>query len=151
MSRLRIWPDPVLSQVADPVTEFGAELAELIADLLDELYRSNGRALAAPQIGVLSRVFVMDAGWKDGIKAPRAFVNPEILRQANHIVVNEERCLSLPNQPRMIARPAWVEIGWQDSDGAPQRAAFNGFEAVAVQHDIDHLDGVTILNHPCAR
>jgi len=148
MSRLRMWPDPVLSQTAAPVDTFDEDLAELIADLLDELYRNKGRALAAPQIGVLSRVFVMDAGWKDGVEAPRAFVNPEIIKLADRHVVNEERCLSIPDQPRRIVRPASVEIAWQDSDGARQRALFTGFEAVAVQHDIDHLNGITILDHP---
>lgn len=150
MTRLRIWPDPVLSQVSQPVAAFDTELSDLIAELLDELYQIRARALAAPQIGVLSRVFVMDVSWVDGIRAPRAFVNPEILTRGTRNVVTTERCHSLPGQPRRVARPASLEVAWCDSDGAKQRAVFTGFEAVAVQHDIDHLNGITILDHPDA-
>lgn len=92
----------------------------------------------------------MDVTWRDGIRAPRAFVNPEILKLGTRDVVTEERCHSLPGQPRKIARPGSVELAWFDSDGARQRAVFTGFEAVAVQHDMDHLNGITILDHPVA-
>ena len=151
MSRLRMWPDPILSQTSEPVEAFDAELSDLIAELLDELYAHNGRALAAPKIGVLKRVFVVDAGWKDGAKAPRAFVNPEILTRSKRMVIGEETCLSIPDQPRRIARAATVELGWYDSEGERYRAIIEGVEARAVQHDIDHLNGITILDHPEVR
>ena len=148
MSRLRMWPDPILSQKAEPVEAFDAELAELIAELLDALYKNDGRGLAAPKIGVLKRVFVVDANWKDGVKAPRAFVNPQVLTVSKRLLCCEERCLSLPDRPRRIARPETVELGWRDCEGELQRATFSGFAARTIQHDIDHLDGITVLDHP---
>ena len=148
MSRLRMWPDPILSQTSEPVEAFDAELSDLIAELLDALYEYNARSLAAPKIGVLKRVFVVDANWKHGVKMPRAFVNPEIVARSKRLVVAEEKCISIPDQPRRIARPATVELRWQDSDGDRHLALFEGFEARAVQHDFDHLDGITVLDHP---
>lgn len=148
MTRLITWPDPILSMRSAPIEDFGDPLSELITDLLTELYVIQGQALAAPQIGVLSRAFVMDVGWKTGQRAPRAFVNPEVLARSDRWVVSTETCHSLPGRPRRVARPDRVELRWQDSDGAPQRDWFDGIEAIAVQHDIDHLDGRTILDHP---
>ena len=122
----------------------------LVTDLLDTMYDAQGRGLAAPQIGVLSRVFVMDAAWKTGEPAPMAFINPEILWTAPESQVNEEGCLSIPDLPRHIARPARVEVMWLDASGAQQRGAFDGFEAACICHETDHLNGVLILDYEVA-
>lgn len=150
MGRLRIWPDPVLHRYAEPVEAFDSALCELITDMLDELYAIRVRGMTAPQIGVPLRVFVTDAGWKGGVRTPRAFVNPKLLEMSRTLVTAEERCPSVPNKPRMIARPDRVRLGWQDCDGEPQSAWFADFEARLVLHDCDHLNGVTVLDHSYA-
>ena len=151
MTRLLSWPDPILARKADPVDEFGSDLAELISLLLDALYRNKARAIGAPRIGVSQRVFVMDASWRDGARGPRAFVNPTVISRSERQVVTVEKCLTVGGAPRRIARPDRIEVSWCDSDGETHRGVFEGFEAVAVQHEMDHLDGITILDHPEAR
>lgn len=100
------YPDPRLAEVCVPV--LGIDQA-LIADMFATMYAASGRGLAAPQIGVMDRVFVMDAGWKEGAPAPRVFVNPELL-SAEGEQVNEEGCLSIPDVPRRVARAKRIEV-----------------------------------------
>lgn len=116
------------------------------------MYEGYGRGLAAPQVGsdrYGARVFVMDAGWKEtGNRAGRVFVNPEITWASDELAAFEEGCLSIPDQPRRIARPAEIALRWQDVTGARHEARFTGPEAVIIQHERDHLDGRLILDHP---
>ncbi|MEO0676383.1 MAG: peptide deformylase [Pseudomonadota bacterium] len=145
---LVLHPGPRLSEVSATVDAFDEDLAALVRDLFDTMYDAPGRGLAAIQIGVAARVFVMDAGWKDGAPSPITFVNPVITDHGTELAVQEEGCLSIPNTPRRVARPAQVTLRWQDIHGAPQERTFTGFEAACVQHEFDHLEGVTILDHP---
>ncbi|KPP90588.1 MAG: peptide deformylase [Rhodobacteraceae bacterium HLUCCA08] len=144
---LVLHPDPRLREVCAPVPR-GADHAALIADLFETLYAAGGRGLAAPQIGVGVRVFVMDAWWKTGGAAPIAFVNPRIAGRAKAVQIGEEACLSIPGQARRVARPDWVELDWTDAQGATRHDRFAGIEAAIVCHEIDHLDGILILDHP---
>lgn len=143
-----IHPDPVLAEVARPVTSFDDTTAGLIRDLFETMYDAPGRGLAAPQIGVLQRVFVMDAGWKTGTPTPQVFLNPMITATSEAIAVAEEGCLSIPGQPRRVARPAEITLEWCDEHGQPHMGRFTGFEAACIQHEADHLDGRLILDHP---
>jgi len=136
-------PDPRLGEMCAPVLEVDAEL---IADMFATMYDAPGRGLAAPQVGVMDRVFVMDAGWKEGAPTPMVFANPELL-SAEGEQVNEEGCLSIPDTPRRVARPERIEVMWLDETGAQQRGAFEGFEAACICHEMDHLDGRLILDH----
>ncbi len=136
--------DPVLLQVANPVTYFGDPLPTLIADLFDTMYHAKGRGLAAPQIGVSDRVFVMDTTWKEGEKQPIAFVNPEIIDQAPFRQQGPEACLSIPDRRFDVARPVWVDLAWTSPAGIAQTARFHGFGAVCVCHELDHLNGLLI-------
>ena len=140
-------PDPRLRMLCAPV--LGVDAA-LIADMFDTMYGAMGRGLAAPQVGVMRRVFVMDAGWKAGEASPMAFVNPEILWRSVEVQVNEEGCLSIPDRPVAVTRPARIEVMWLDESGAQRRGAFGGFEAACICHEMDHLDGVLILDHEAA-
>ena len=140
------WPDPVLSRRAEEVTAFDADLSALVAEMFETMYAAPGRGLAAPQIGVLRRVFVTDATWKDGARSPRVFVNPTILRTAGETATGDEGCLSIPGLLVPVARPLWVEMAWQDPDGRRHEARIEGSEAMIVQHEADHLDGVVTLD-----
>ncbi|WP_179380075.1 peptide deformylase [Jannaschia marina] len=136
-------PDPILRAPCAPADEATDDLAR---DLIETMYAAEGRGLAAPQIGVSRRVFVMDCTWKEGVPDPRIFVNPEIVARAGR-QVNVETCLSIPDRPRRLARPAEVTLVF-DGPGGRQREAFTGFAAACVCHEMDHLDGVLVLDRP---
>lgn len=140
-------PDPRLRALCLPVLGVDDALRGLICDMFETMYDAPGRGLAAPQVGVLQRLFVMDATWKDAAETPLAFVNPEILWRSPEVQVNEEGCLSIPEHPVDVTRPAAIEVMWLDADGQQQRGAFEGFEAACICHEMDHLDGVLILDH----
>jgi len=146
--QVRLVPDPVLRKVCAPVTVFDADLAALATDMLDTMYAATGRGLAAPQVGVTCRMFVMDATWKAGTPTPMIFVNPEILTRSDVWVTLAEGCLSLPGDLTDVRRPDAVGLRWQGLDGAWASAEFTGFEAACTQHEIDHLDGILIMDKP---
>jgi peptide deformylase len=142
---VRLWPDPVLSRVAGPVTDLAAAQV-LAADMLDTMYHAQGRGLAAPQVGVSLRVFVMDATWKEGTLAPQVFVNPVILSRSDDVAVGPEGCLSIPGITTDIPRATAIRLRWTDLDGASYEAGLTGFHAICAQHEIDHLDGTVTLD-----
>ena len=150
MTRLAVLldPDRALRTMCEPITAFDGALGVLAVDMLQSLYAAQGRGLAAPQVGVTRRLFVMDTTWKEGTPAPQVFVNPEIIGAAEELVPHEERCLSIPDTPRRVARPGWVDLRWQDLSGDWHEARFEGFDAVCVQHERDHLDGILITDKP---
>jgi peptide deformylase len=140
--------DPVLRGRAAAVTEFGADLKTLADDMLETMYAAPGRGLAAPQVGVALRLFVMDTGWKEGAPAPQVFVNPRITDASDVLIPYSEGCLSIPGQTSRVARPDRVALQWQDLNGAAQEGWFDGFAAVCVQHERDHLDGILCIDLP---
>lgn len=140
--------DPVLRARAAVVTVFDDSLHALAADLLDTMYAAPGRGLAAPQVGVSLRLFVMDVGWKTGDPAPQVFVNPRITDASDVLQPFTEGCLSIPGQTSRVARPDRVALVWQDLTGASQGGWFDGFAAVCVQHERDHLDGILCIDLP---
>ena len=152
MTAIRLYPDPHLSRVSAPVSVFGRPVETLAMRLLEAMYLGGGRGFAAPQLAqetADARMFVMDAGWKEfGRQVPTVFVNPEIVWESKETAVMEEACLSIPDRARRVRRPSEIEVCWQSTDGSPQRAKFTGVEAVIVQHELDHLDGILILDRP---
>nr|WP_249138935.1 peptide deformylase [Actibacterium sp. MT2.3-13A] len=141
-------PDARLRQAAAPVSAFDAGLRDLAEEMAAIMYAAPGRGLAAPQIGELRRLFVMDTGWKDsGHRSPRVMVNPEILRASDASQVMEEGCLSLPGVVVPVTRPAEVTLRWQDLDAVPREEPFTGFAAACVQHERDHLDGILCTDY----
>ena len=143
---LRFDGDAVLRDVAAPVVQFGPELDALVADLFATMYDSKGRGLAAPQVGVSTRVFVIDTEWKEAEPHPIAFVNPEIVEAAPFRQIGPEACLSIPDRAFHVARPVWVDLGWTSPAGIRQTARFAGVSAVCVCHELDHLNGVLITD-----
>jgi peptide deformylase len=143
-----IHPDPRLKKVATPVTTFDGELRRLADDMLDTMYDAPGIGLAAPQIGVMRRVIVMDCE-KDPEATPRPMVliNPEILWSSDDKSTYDEGCLSIPEQYAEVERPAIVDVRWQTLDGSVQDERFDGLWATCVQHEIDHLDGRLFIDY----
>lgn len=138
------WPDARLSQVCDPVGK--ADAAALARDMLDTMYAAEGRGLAAPQVGVLARVFVMDADWKGGEASPEVIVDPEIMEVSDEIAPSDEGCLSIPDLVTTVDRHVWVRMGWTDLDGARQERLLDGFDAICAQHELDHLNGIVTFD-----
>jgi peptide deformylase len=144
-------PDPVLRAVSAPVLEVDDAVRVLIRDMFETMYDAKGRGLAAPQVGVLSRVFVTDTTWKGGAASPRAFVNAELLSTSPAQQENDEGCLSIADHPVRVSRPERIELIWLDETGAQQRGAFEGFDAACICHEMDHLDGRLILDYEAAQ
>ncbi len=141
-----IHPDPRLKKVCAPVADLSDDLRLLAADMLTTMYDAPGIGLAAPQVGVLERLIVMDC-IKDGPPEPMAMFNPEVLGASDDVNVYEEGCLSIPDQFADVTRPAAVRVGWIDVDGNPQERDFDGLWATCVQHEIDHLNGKLFIDY----
>lgn len=140
MARLPVleYPDPRLAMRCEPVTDFGPDVAELAANLLDTLYGSTGIALSAPQVGDLRQVLVMDLS--EDHSAPEVYLNPEILARKKPGLV-EESCLSVPGIVGNVVRHTQVRLRARDIHGETIEKDLSGMHAVALQHEMDHLDG----------
>ena len=150
MSRrqILIHPDPRLKKVADPVARITPEIEALAGDMLATMYEAPGIGLAAPQIGVGSRIFVMDATRDpEAERRPVVMINPEITWQSPALNVYDEGCLSIPDQYAEVTRPAQVRMEWLGLDGATHAQEFDGLWATCAQHELDHLNGVLFIDH----
>ncbi|MBU2941272.1 peptide deformylase [Shimia thalassica] len=141
-----IHPDPRLKKLCAPVDDVSDELRALSQDMLATMYDAPGIGLAAPQIGVLERLIVMDCV-KEGDPEPTIMFNPEVLAASDETNVYEEGCLSIPEQFAEVTRPASVRVGWLDENGNPQEKDFDGLWATCVQHEIDHLNGKLFIDY----
>ena len=143
-----IHPDPRLRKACAPVAEVTPELGKLAEDMLETMYDAPGIGLAAPQVGVVRRLLVMDCV-KDPEAAPRPMVliNPEVTWTSEAHNVYEEGCLSIPDQYAEVERPAEVRVRWLGLDGKLQEEAFDGLWATCVQHEIDHLNGKLFIDY----
>jgi peptide deformylase len=142
LAQIRQWPDPVLKQRAQEVEDFGDDLQRLVERMGRLMQDANGVGLAANQAGILRRVFVFRRGEEE---EPVAAVNPRIAESGDELETDEEGCLSLQGVLIPVERPATVVLEAQDVTGAPVRLELEGLDARVVQHELDHLDGVLIL------
>ncbi|MDZ4096206.1 MAG: peptide deformylase [Paracoccaceae bacterium] len=139
------WPDPHLTRRCDAVAEITPEIRNLAADLLATMYAAPGRGLAAPQVGAMLRLFVMDAGWKEGNPSPLVIINPDILWMSDDRAEGPEGCLSIPGINVNISRACQIRLRWVDLDGQEHDEMLSGFAAACAQHEFDHLDGIVTL------
>ncbi len=139
------WPDPRLSRRCAPAVP-GEAAANLARDMLETMYDAPGRGLAAPQVGHLVRLFVMDAGWKEGPRDPTVFLNPEITWRSDARVTGTEGCLSIPGITAEVERAEEIGVRWQDLGGVVHERRFDGFAAICIQHETDHLDGLVTFD-----
>lgn len=140
-------PDSRLKKICDPIESFDSNLTALIEDMFETMYDAPGVGLAGPQIGVMSRVFVMDCAGKEEVPQPLALINPQIIRQSEELSEYEEGCLSIPEHYASVTRPAEVEIRYQTPQGAFETRLFCGLEATCAQHELDHLNGILFIDH----
>jgi peptide deformylase len=140
------WPDPRLKQPCAPAVADAATRA-LAADLLETMYAAPGRGLAAPQVGAMVRLFVMDTTWKEGVLAPRIVLNPEVLWRSDRSETGPEGCLSIPGLTAEVSRPVAIRLRWNDLEGTTHDEVLTRFDAVCALHETDHLDGILTLDH----
>ena len=144
MADILLWPDPRLASRCDLVGD--ADVADLVTTMFETMYAAPGRGLAASQIGVMKRVFVMDCGWKDGEMTPLVCIDPEILWSSDAVGAMVEGCLSIPDTPVAVTRPLEIRLAFTDLTGARQDRHLTGFEARCAQHEFDHLEGRVIFD-----
>lgn len=143
-----IHPDPRLKKVCAPLPDLSDELRKLADDMLETMYDAPGIGLAAPQVGVLNRLIVLDCEKGEGVPPrPTVMFNPEVVAASDDLNTYEEGCLSIPEQYAEVTRPAEVEVAWMDRDGNPRQQVFDGLWATCVQHEIDHLDGKLFIDY----
>lgn len=143
-----IHPDPRLKKPCEPVARITPEIETLAADMLATMYEAPGIGLAAPQVGVVSRLFVMDASREpDAGPQPMVLVNPEIEWLSDETNVYDEGCLSIPDQYAEVTRPAQVRMRWLGLDGKMHQQEFDGLWATCAQHELDHLNGILFIDH----
>ncbi len=138
-----IHPDAFLRRVCAGLPDDPAQVA---ADMLATMYAAPGRGLAAPQVGLPFRMFVLDTGWKEGEPAPLVALEPEIVDPSDELATFTEGCLSIPDRPVAVTRPAEVTLRWTDLTGTRHERRLTGIEAVCAQHEADHLDGRLIVD-----
>jgi peptide deformylase len=145
---LSFLPDPVLRQVAEPVTAVTDAVRALMDDMVDTMREEHGLGLAAPQIGLSTRVIVMDCSEEDDSDPVIwKMANPEIIETSDEMASMEEGCLSIPGYRGEVTRPASVTVRYLDADGKEQNMQASGLLAACVQHEIDHLNGRLFIDY----
>lgn len=153
------YPDPRLREQSETVTEFGAELKKLSEDMLETMYAESGIGLAAPQVGQLLKMLVIDCRPKENgrytieemteleqkIDQPLVIINPRIVSHQGKTTF-DEGCLSVPSFYETVERHDWIELEYQDLKGKKQTLKTDGMLAIVIQHEMDHLDGTLFID-----
>ena len=143
--KLYRYGSPILKKRAEEVTEFDGELHEFIDRMADTLYTQNGVGLAAPQVGLSRRIFIVDLSFGEEVERVLPMINPEILSVEGSCSM-EEGCLSIPGVYEDIVRPEKVWIRYWDPDGREREIEADDFLARIIQHEADHLDGILFVD-----
>jgi peptide deformylase len=160
---LVISPDPLLKQVSEPVEKIDSSLQELMKNMVNTMYFEKGIGLAAVQVGVLKRVLVIDINYETdedvnhdhshchGLHVintnPRYFINPEIIESSQEKSSYNEGCLSFPMMRSEVFRPKKIKVKFLDFYGKEKVEEMDGILATCIQHEIDHLNGITFVDH----
>ena len=140
-----IWPDPTLKKKATAVAKVDDHTRALIQDMFDSMYAADGVGLAAPQIGVLKNIIVLDTTPRQPESRALAMVNPQIVELEGKLVYTEG-CLSIPGEAEDVERAAFCTVKFLDPDGVEQTLRCEGLLSVAVQHECDHLTGTVFVD-----
>lgn len=146
------YDDEILHKEADPIKKDSEELQQLIDDMFDSMYNSEGVGLAGPQVGELKRLFVVDADpmaeeAEEPKHGPLVMINPEIIAKKGPEVEMNEGCLSIPGINAPVSRPEMIVVKYLDRRFEPQQLEVGGWLARIVQHETDHLKGILFLDH----
>ena len=144
--RIRTYPDPVLRVKCPPVETFDDDLRRLAEDMIETMHAAPGVGLAAPQVGVEKRLAVVDVSVGEEAEALHVLVNPRLTAEEGR-EVDTEGCLSIPSFTEKVTRPSKVVVAAHDLDGEEIELEATEFEARAICHEIDHLDGILFVDH----
>ncbi len=145
---LLTYPDPRLAQKSVPIDVITSDIKLLVADMAETMYEAPGVGLAAPQVGVNIRLFVSDYSATDEPANLRVFINPQLELLGELVPSLQEGCLSVPHGYRAdVKRHEAVRISALDIEGNPFELELEGFPAIVVQHEYDHLDGILFIDH----
>ena len=140
-------PDPRLKKKAETVEKVDAGIAKLMAAMLETMYDAPGVGLAAPQVGVLKRIIVVDAARDEEPPRPLKMANPEIIWSSPETKLHEEGCLSLPDEYEDVERPDRIKVRYLDENNELRMLEADGLLAVVIQHEMDHLEGTLFVDH----
>ena len=147
LREILIVPDPRLKKECEPVEAVNDEIKTLLNDMLETMYAAPGIGLAAPQIGVMKRVVVMDVSDDKDKPEPLKLINPEIIWESEETSIYQEGCLSIPEQYADVERPAEVGLRYLDENGKEHEIEADGLLATCIQHELDHLDGILFTDY----
>jgi peptide deformylase len=142
-----VLPDARLRAIAEPIDAIDDSIKQLAQDMLETMYAAPGIGLAAPQVGELRRLVVMDLAKEEEPADPIVMINPEILSFSEETVVTEEGCLSIPELYYEVERPAGVTVRYTDLEGKTIEREAGERLAICIQHELDHLDGVLYIDY----
>jgi peptide deformylase len=143
---IRLFPDPILRTRSKPVVQGDLPATSFLKDLVDTLYaQPSGIGIAAPQVGEARRIVVVDVSARDPAKRREILINP-FVRRTEGEVLSREGCMSLPDYTGNVKRAARVWIEWRDEKGRLRSRLAGGIEAICLQHEIDHLNGVLFID-----
>lgn len=140
MHKLVIFPDPILKQISEPVKQITDEDKALIKEMIDIMFTNKGVGISAPQLGELKRIIIVNCGFFGYV-----MINPKIVDRVSHKLYAIEGCLSLPGVEILVERDYGVTVEYQEISGKIKTEEFVDWDARVVQHEIDHLDGILIL------
>ncbi len=149
MTKMKVYeiPEPVLRQQAQEVPAVTQEIQQILSDMLETMYATNGVGLAGNQVGLLKRLVVIDCANKDEVPEPIKMVNPKIIAHSEEKVLHNEGCLSIPKEYADVERWAEVTVQYLDENGQLTTKHGTDLLAIAFQHELDHLDGVLFIDH----
>ncbi|MEC7194551.1 MAG: peptide deformylase [Pseudomonadota bacterium] len=147
VKKILLYPDPLLLMRSAKINIFDKNLVNLSKDLIDTMYDADGVGLAAPQIGINKRIFVMDCSSENEEKDCRVVINPEIEHTSEELGSYKEGCLSIPGITEEISRPKVIKVLYQDVNGVLQRDTYDDLWSICFQHELDHLNGKLFIDH----
>lgn len=147
VKKILLYPDPLLLMRSAKINIFDKNLVNLSKDLIDTMYDADGVGLAAPQIGINKRIFVMDCSNENEEKDCRVVINPEIEHASEELGSYKEGCLSIPGITEEISRPKVIKVLYQDVNGVLQRDTYDDLWSICFQHELDHLNGKLFIDH----
>ena len=147
VKKILLYPDPLLLMRSAKIDIFDKNLVNLSKDLIDTMYDADGVGLAAPQIGINKRIFVMDCSSENEEKDCRVVINPEIEHASEELGSYKEGCLSIPGITEEISRPKVIKVLYQDVNGVLQRDTYDDLWSICFQHELDHLNGKLFIDH----
>ena len=147
VKKILLYPDPLLLMRSAKINIFDKNLVNLSKDLIDTMYDADGVGLAAPQIGINKRIFVMDCSSENEEKDCRVVINPEIEHASEELGSYKEGCLSIPGITEEISRPKVIKVLYQDINGVLQQDTYDDLWSICFQHELDHLNGKLFIDH----